>query len=120
MLRVSQRLLFVLALVPAAAFGAEYFGAIAYSQGKRAHGWGKDYPSRQQAEKAALANCARFAGDCGVVVWFKNACGALSLGPKGAGWAWAHKQEDADLAAMRACSKHSKACTVTQRLCTKR
>jgi serine/threonine-protein kinase len=120
MRRVSQRLILVLLLCPAVAVAAEYFGAIAYSQGKRAHGWGKDYPSRQQAEKAALANCAKYAEDCSVVVWFKNACGALSLGPKGAGWAWAHKQSDADRAATRACAQHSNACTVTQRMCTKR
>jgi len=117
-----RRVLLVLALIPAAAFAQprEYFGAIAYSPRSGAHGWSNDHPSRPNAEKEALANCRKFAKDCKVLVWFKNACGALSLGPKGAGWAWAHKQEDADLAAMRACSKHSKACTVTQRLCTKR
>lgn len=119
MRRVSQRILFVLALAPAVAAAADYFGAIAYSPEKRAHGWANDYPSRRQAEKAALANCAKYGPDCSVVVWFKNACGSLSLGPKGVGWAWAHTQEDADLAATRACSKHSKACTVTQRLCTR-
>lgn len=120
MLRVSQRLLLMLLWCPLAALGAEYFGAIAYSQEKRAHGWANDYPSRKQAEKAALDNCAKYGPDCSVVVWFKNACGSLSLGPKGVGWAWAHTQEAADLAATRACSKHSKACVVTQRLCTRR
>lgn len=120
MRRVSQRLVIALALWPALAGAADYFGAIAYSQAKRAHGWGNDYPSRAQAEKAALANCAKFAGDCSVVVWFKNACGALSVGPTGAGWSWADEQADADRAAVQACSKHSKACVVTQRLCTKR
>jgi hypothetical protein len=120
MLRVSQ-LLLVLGLAAAhAAHGAEYYGAIAYSAGKKAHGWSKDFPSRAAAEKAAVASCAKHAEDCKSVLWFKNACGALALGPKGAGWAWDLKQEAADTSAVSACAKHSTACTVKRRVCTSR
>ena len=118
MQRVSLWLL--CALAPALAVAADYYGAIAYSPSKRAHGWSKDHPSRKGAEKAALAGCTKHAPDCAVVLWFTNACGSLALGPKGAGWAWNTKQEEADRAALSACAQHSKACTVKQRICTTR
>jgi Domain of unknown function (DUF4189) len=121
MLRISQLLILVAMLAPCAASAAEeHYGAIAYSSRTKAHGWAKDYPARAGAEKAALANCAKHADDCGAVLWFKNACGALATGPKGAGWAWAQTQETADRNALIACGKHSKACTVKQRVCTTR
>jgi hypothetical protein len=114
--------LMVLLLIwaPAMAMAADYFGAIAYSPGKRAHGWAKDHPSREAAERAALAGCRKHAEDCQAVLWFKNACGALATGPKGAGWAWDPAQQPADQAALNVCAKHSKACTVKQRVCTTR
>jgi hypothetical protein len=119
MLRVSQLLLVVALLLPCAASSAEeHYGAIAYSSRTKAHGWAKDYPARSAAEKAALANCAKHAEDCSAVLWFRNACGALATGPKGAGWAWAQAQEAADRGALTACAQHSKACTVKQRVCT--
>jgi serine/threonine-protein kinase len=116
--RVSLWLL--CALVPLGALAADYYGAIAYSPTKRAHGWAKDHPSRRAAEKAARAACSKHASDCASVLWFKNACGALALGPRGAGWAWDPVQENADRAALNACAQHSKACTVKQRICTAR
>lgn len=120
MLRVSQLLLLMAALVPCASFAQDQYGAIAYSSRTKAHGWAKDYPTRAAAEKAALGGCAKHADDCGAVLWFKNACGALATGPKGAGWAWAEAQSAADRSALNACAKHSKACTVKQRVCTSR
>ena len=118
MLRVSQLLLLVAVLAPCAASAQEHYGAIAYSTRTKAHGWAKDYPARSGAEKAALDNCAKHADDCSAVLWFKNACGALATGPKGAGWAWAEAQGAADRSALSACAKHSSACTVKQRVCT--
>jgi serine/threonine-protein kinase len=110
----------MLVLGPAAVPAAEYYGAIAYSQSKGAHGWAKDYQSREGAEKAALVSCAKFAADCKAVLWFKNGCGALATGPKGAGWAWDQAQAAADQGALNACAKHSSACTVKRRVCTTR
>lgn len=115
-----RTLLFVLALLPGPALAQEYFGAIAYSRSDRAHGWAKDYASRGEAEKAAVANCEKHGRDCLAVLWFKNGCGALATGPKGAGWAWDEKQSVADRGAVAACAKHSSACVVTQRVCTTR
>ena len=120
MRRVSQRLLCLLALVPAVGLAADYYGAIAWSQRTKAHGWSRDYPTRTAAEKAALAGCAKLAKDCQVVLWFKNACGAIAIGPKGSGWAWNADQTLAEAGALNACAKHSKACTVKQRFCTAR
>ena len=119
MLRVSQLgILLAFAFLSGPALAADYFGAIAYSPSKRAHGWAKDHPSRKAAEQAAIKGCGKYATDCTSVLWFKNACGAIALGPKGAGWAWDQTQSAADNGALNACAKHSKACTVKQRVCT--
>jgi hypothetical protein len=122
MRRVSQSglVLMLLLLGPAAASAADYYGAIAYSRSSAAHGWAKDHPSREAAERAALAGCRKHAADCSAVLWFKNACGALATGPKGAGWAWDQTQSVADQGAINACAKHSTACTVKRRVCTTR
>jgi serine/threonine-protein kinase len=110
--------LFLLLICPALSHAADYFGAIAFSNRTKAHGWAKDFPSRAAAEKAAIASCAKHADDCQAVLWFKNACGALATGPKGSGWAWAEDQLHADNAARHACEQHSPACTVKRRVCT--
>ena len=107
----------VLAL-PCAALAQNYFGAIAYSSSTRAHGWAKDHPSRESAEKAALAGCEKHAQDCKAVLWFRNACGAFAEGPRGPGWGWAETAEAAERAALKSCAAHSKACTVKRRVCT--
>lgn len=112
-------LLFLLSL-PGMVLAQDHFGAIAYSNRTKAHGWAKDFASRAAAEKAALASCAKHADDCTAVLWFKNACGALATGPKGSGWGWAETQSLADSGAMNACAKHSTACTVKRRVCTTR
>jgi hypothetical protein len=119
MLRVSQLLLLMALLAPCAASAQEHYGAIAYSDHTRSHGWSKDYPSRAAAEKAAIAGCAKHADDCRAVLWFKNGCGALATGPRsGVGWDWADDQAAADRRAISICSQQSSACTVKQRVCT--
>ena len=117
MLRVSQ-LLLVLAVLPAPVLSADLYGAIAYSLSKKAHGWARDFSTREAAEKAALAGCAQHADDCRAVLWFMNACGALAIGPTGQGWEWGDDQPTADRRAINACAKDSKACIVTRRFCT--
>jgi hypothetical protein len=118
MLRVSQLLLLIAALVPCVSFAQESYGAIAYSDSTMAHGWSRDHPSRDAAEKAANLGCAKFADDCRPVLWFRNGCGALAIGSDGPGWDWGKTQAAADRAALRACAKRSKACTVQRRVCT--
>lgn len=120
--RVSQASVFVLlALAPWVAFAQNYFGAIAYSPKTGAHGWAKDHPSREAAERAALAGCRKYANDCRGVVWFRNACGALATGLKREyGSAWGETQAAADSEALKLCAKYSKTCTIKQRVCTAR
>ena len=117
-----RRVLLLLALIPAAAFAQprEYYGAIAYSPRTGAHGWANDHPARPNAEKAALANCRKFAKDCQVLVWFKNACGAVAVGSKGYGWAWGDKESAAEIEALKNCSQHTVGCTVHRLVCTTR
>jgi serine/threonine-protein kinase len=117
-----RRVLLILALIPAAAFAQprEYYGAIAYSPRSSAHGWSNDHPSRPDAEKAALANCRKFAKDCRALVSFKNACGALAVGSKGYGWASGHTEGSAGIEAMKNCSQHSLGCSVHRLVCTTR
>lgn len=115
-----RRVVLILAFMPAVvlAQAKEYYGAIAYSLGTGAHGWANDHPSRPAAEKAALANCRKFAKDCKAVVWFKNACGAIAVGSKGYGWGWGEKQAAAEIEALKSCSKHTMGCTVHRHVCT--
>lgn len=108
----------IILLAPCASLGADRFGAIAYSASTRAHGWAKDHPAREAAEKAALAGCAKHAEDCKPVLWFRNACGALAAGANGPGWAWAQDQAAAERGALKLCATHSKGCTVKHRFCT--
>jgi hypothetical protein len=118
MLRVSQLLLLVGLLSPCVGSAQDYYGAFAYSDTTMAHGWSKDHPSRDAAEKAAAVECAKFAKDCRPVLWFRNGCGALATGTEGPGWEWGKDQTTADRAALRACAKQSKACTIKRRVCT--
>ncbi|HEV3010123.1 MAG TPA: DUF4189 domain-containing protein [Burkholderiales bacterium] len=111
-------LVFILILLSAPVLAQDYFGAIAYSPGSGAQGWANDQPSRQAAERAALAACRKHAKDCRAVVWFQNGCGALAVSAKVYGWGWGTTQALADAQAMKACSEHAKHCKVTRRLCT--
>ena len=123
MLRVSQlaALLFA-SVVSCAALAQDYFGAIAYSARSGANGWAKDHPSREAAEKAALAACRPHANDCRAVLWFKNGCGALAAGAKAHiyGYGWGTTQALADAEALKGCSKHARDCKVKHQVCTAR
>jgi len=99
---------------------ANNYGAIAYSPSTRAHGWAYDYPSRAAAERAALANCRRQASDCTVPIWFRNACGALAIGPNGYGTGWGTSRGLAERYALSSCRRHSSGCAVTRWVCTTR
>jgi hypothetical protein len=100
--------------------GEEYFGAIAYSPSNRAHGWSYDYPSRQDAEHRALAQCRRHAEDCIVPVWFRNACGALAVGADGYGSGRGSSRKSAEGWAIQSCRRYSGGCAVIRWVCTSR
>jgi Domain of unknown function (DUF4189) len=95
-----------------------YYGAIAYSPTNRAHGWAYDYPSRQAAERRALALCGRHAEDCIVPVWFRNACGALAVGSDGYGSGWGPSRKSAEGQAVQSCRRYSGGCAVVRWVCT--
>jgi serine/threonine-protein kinase len=100
--------------------GGEYFGAIAYSPTNRAHGWSYDYPSRKDAERRALSQCGLHADDCIVPVWFRNACGALAVGPDGYGSGWGASRKSAESQAVQSCRRYSGGCAVVRWVCTSR
>jgi hypothetical protein len=107
--------LLVLASVPAF---ADNFGAIAFSQSSGAHGWSYDFGSRWAAEDAALRQCG---GDCSVVVWFRNACGALAVGGGNAyGTGWSASRHEAEAIALSNCYQHSGSCSIRRWACTTR
>ena len=86
---------------------SNYFGAIAYSPKTQSYGYGVDLPSNDTAQTVALSNCTRSAGDCVVVVYFRNGCGALAIGKDGygGGWGIVRRSPKATLS-RRARSKH--------------
>lgn len=62
--------------VPAAAFAA--YGAIAINPHTGAWGIGYNASTKRRAESVALKRCS---GNCRVVVWVRNGCAAVVVGP---------------------------------------
>ncbi|MBV8838723.1 MAG: DUF4189 domain-containing protein [Alphaproteobacteria bacterium] len=101
---------------PAAA--QDNYGAIAFSTGSGAHGWANDYGSRGGAENAALEQCG---GGCRVVLWFKNACGALATASDNSyGTGWSGSRRAAETIAMRNCYARGSGCGILRWVCTTR
>jgi hypothetical protein len=98
----------------------DHYGAIAYSPSTGAHGWSYDYDVRVAAESAAMAICRQGAVDCIVPVWFRNACGALAVGPQGYGSGWGASRSNAENAALLTCGKYSDNCSIRRWACTTR
>jgi hypothetical protein len=101
--------------------GAAYdnYGAIAYSKNTGAWGTSYNFSTRSAAESHALRRCGR--GDCRIIVWFKNACGALAVGDNGAfGWGWAGSRATAEAIALTECSARARGCHVRCWACTDR
>lgn len=98
-------------------------GAIAYSERKEVYGYSYDFGSERDASSAAVSNCRKEdsgATDCKVVVTFRNACGALALGDKGAyGSAWGNSQREASNKALVECRPYGGAsCKVERQVCS--
>lgn len=105
-------------IAPTAALAAQ-FGAIAYSTSSGSNGFSYGFGSRGQAERAALGNCAAFAGDCQVLVYFYNACGALAVGRHlGYGYAWNARRSAAKAAALANCRVNDGGCRVVRWVCS--
>jgi hypothetical protein len=93
---------------------ARRYGAIAISPSTLDYGTSYRFPSRKQAEEAALTYCHGNASkpkDCQISSWFWNQCGSLALNPKSSrspghwGSAWGGSRESARKKALAACSK---------------
>ena len=106
--------------LPQAAYAANSYGAIAYSQKTGSYGWGTDFRTQRAAEQGALSRCRERANDCKVTVWFRNACGALAVGGDG-GWGsdWGRNRRAAENKAVHACTGYSYNCRVIVARCNK-
>lgn len=102
------------------AMARDYYGAIAYSTSTGAHGYSYDYDSRYDAEQRALNECYQYGGGCQVAIWFRNACGALAVGPNGWGADWHANRSGAESKAIARCSQYSYGCSIVRWVCTTR
>jgi hypothetical protein len=104
------------------------YGAIALDSRALITGAGKDYPTRADAERRAVAMCRRAGGSaagCKVVVWGHNSCLALATSRtangKGSSWgyAWSDDGWVSRRDATKACRKDGGAdCRIAVSLCT--
>jgi serine/threonine-protein kinase len=119
MIRFVAIAVLVLAGFSGAARADNVYGAIAFSQSTGIDGYSFNYPSRHAAERRALRNCRAAAGDCAVVVYFSNACGALAVGRgNGYGVGWAPKRRWAENKAMAACNAYTNRCRIQRWVCS--
>jgi len=103
--------------------GGQRHGAIAYSELKEVYGYSRDFGTPREAASAAVGNCRKEdkgASDCRVVVTFRNACGALARGDKGAyGSAWATSSREAASKALAECRPHGgSSCKIERQVCS--
>ncbi len=109
--------------IPSTARSRDYYGAIAYSPSSGNHGYSYDYNSRQGAENRALSECNSLtaAGDCIVLVWFSNGCGALAESSRrDYGSGWGATQQIAESYALQGCGQYASDCAITRWVCTTR
>ncbi len=78
-----------LAITAPAAQAAPYnYGAIALSTSTGLIGYSYDYPDSSSAKARAVRSCG--AGDCEVVVWFANGCGAVAYSNSTGNYSWGY------------------------------
>ena len=101
------------------ATSADSYGSIAYSTSKRSAGWAFDSATQAAAEGTALKNCRKFASDCVIVTWFRNACGALAVGSgNGYGSSWGENRESAERSALKECANQAQGCAIQRWACS--
>lgn len=112
---------FALIASPSTAEAKNKFGAIAISPSSKAMGWSYNYNSKWKANQVALNKCYKYASDCKIAVWFRNACGAVAVGANG-GWGahWGHSVKNAKWKAKKTCRKYDSYCQVKRWVCTDR
>ena len=95
------------------------YGAIAFSQSSKAYGHSWNYQTRWDAEQRAINECSTRGYGCKAVMWFRNACGALALAPRGGyGAAWDTNKYVAQQKAMTECYNHNNSCYIQLSFCT--
>ena len=105
----------VLTLAAPGAQAQDQYGAIALSPSSNALGWSYGMGSRAHAEKAAQNKCSQHAGDCRVVTWFRNSCGAVALGGGRWGASSGNTRAIAESKAANACGN---SCSVARWVCS--
>jgi hypothetical protein len=123
---MSRRISMAAALVPLLALTlgstaalADYYGAIAFSQDSGSVGYSYDYGDQASAENRAMQECND--NGCMVVLWFRNACGALAIGDgNGYGTGWAGTRADAEQIALSNCGQYAGNCANNTWACTTR
>lgn len=104
------------------ALANDSFGAIAFSDITRSHGYSYNYATQAAAEARALRECESVSGtgDCRVLVWFRNACAAMARGTNGAvGTGWGANQALANRYAVQSCNGYGgTSCQIIRQVCT--
>jgi hypothetical protein len=97
------------------------YGAIARSPISGDKGFSWNYSDRDGAEERAINECNSLSGstDCEILVWFRNACGAIAESDDGgAGTGWGANEELANQYAIESCNSIGTGCEVTRTICT--
>ncbi|MFS8048581.1 DUF4189 domain-containing protein [Rhizobium sp. BR 314] len=111
--------LLTLTMAATVASAAE-FGALAYSRSTGSYGSSHNYSTRADAEDEALSNCSSYADDCRIVVYFRNACGALAVGSRrGFGYGWSARRGEARYTALANCRENDRGCRIVNWTCSK-
>ena len=98
---------------------AGYYGAIAFSQDSGANGRSWNFETKWQAKNRALRECSKHGRGCKVVLWFRNACGALAISPgNGYGASWDSDEYAARRSALRTCYKYNDTCSIKASYCS--
>lgn len=109
-------------LISQAALAQTYFGAIAYSPSTGSDGFSYDYGTQRDAEMRAHQECINSGGsaDCKVVIWFRNACGALAVANDGTyGSGWGSDKGIAETYAIQTCNDYGgRGCKIIRWACT--
>lgn len=118
---VARMALLVALAVGAAPLAAaqDSFGSIAFSPTTGANGYVWGAGSKDNAERRAMKECRKRAGDCITGINFWNSCGAVAIGENG-GWggAWGTTGAIAQDLALQYCRQHDRGCHVIRWQCS--
>ncbi len=79
------------------------YGSIAYGMTSHSAGWSYDYRDAAEADRVALASCAKHGDDCKTVLSFSNGCAAVAAGGGAYGTGEGGTRGEAQSAALSAC-----------------